>query len=289
MRRLAHGVLVVIWFLLIPAVASAQSTITGVVRDSSGAVLPGVTVEAASPALIEKVKTGSTDENGLYRIIDLRPGPYTVTFTLPGFNTVKREGLELPGEFVMTVNADLRVGGLEETITVTGESPTVDVQSARRQRQLNNELIEALPTAQGYAAVMVLMPSMISSNGGNNDTLLNPGMIVFGGRGGRGNEGRAQVDGLNTGASLNGGGVSGYRQDVENAQEIAITTAGGLGEAEVGGPTINIVPRTGGNTFRSHFFFTGLRGAMQASNFSKELQDAGLRTPAKTNYIYDTS
>ena len=97
-------------------------------------------------------------------------------------------------------------------------------------------------------------------------------MVVFGGRGGRGNEGRAQVDGLNTGASLNGGGVSGYRQDVENAQEVAITTAGGLGETEVGGPTINIVPRTGGNTFRSHVFFTGLRGGMQASNFSEELQ-----------------
>jgi hypothetical protein len=94
---------------------------------------------------------------------------------------------------------------------------------------------------------------------------------------------------LNTGASLNGGGTSGYRQDVENAQQVAITTAGGLGETEVGGPTINIVPRTGGNTFRSHFFFTGLRGGMQASNFSEELQQAGLRTLAKTNYIYDTS
>jgi hypothetical protein len=88
---------------------------------------------------------------------------------------------------------------------------------------------------------------------------------------------------------LNGGGVSGYRQDVENAQEVAITTAGGLGETEVGGPTINIVPRTGGNTFRSHYFFSGLRGGMQASNFSEELQQAGLRTPAKTNYLYDTS
>ena len=212
-----------------------------------------------------------------------------MTFTLTGFSTYKREGLELPAEFNATVNADLRVGALEETITVTGESPIVDVTSARRQRTLDSELVQSLPTAKGYAGLMVLIPSMMQSGGGVPNVQLSPGMVVFGGRGGRGNEGRAQVDGLNTGASLNGGGVSGYRQDVENAQEVAITTAGGLGETEVGGPTINILPRTGGNTFRSHFFFSGLRGGMQASNFSEELQQAGLRTPAKTNYLYDTS
>ena len=206
-----------------------------------------------------------------------------MTFTLTGFSTYKREGLELASEFNATVNADLRVGALEETITVTGESPIVDVPSARRQRTLDSDLVQSLPTAKGYAGLMVLIPSMMQSGGGVPNVQLSPGMVVFGGRGGRGNEGRAQVDGLNTGASLNGGGVSGYRQDVENAQEVAITTAGGLGETEVGGPTINIVPRTGGNTFRSHFFFTGLRGGMQASNFSEELQQAGLRTPAKTN------
>jgi hypothetical protein len=252
-------------------------------------VLPGVTVEASSDVLIEKVRTAVTDGNGLYRIVDLRPGKYDVTFTLTGFATYKREGLELSSEFNATVNADLRVGALEETITVTGESPIVDVTSARRQRTLDSDLVQSLPTAKGYAGLMVLIPSMVQSGGGVPNVQLSPGMVVFGGRGGRGNEGRAQVDGLNTGASLNGGGVSGYRQDVENAQEIAFTTAGGLGETEVGGPTINIVPRTGGNTFRSHFFFTGLRGGMQASNFSEELQAAGLRTPAKTNYIYDTS
>ena len=115
---------------LIPSAAYAQASITGVVRDASGAVLPGVTVEAASPALIEKVRSVVTDGTGQYRIVDLRPGTYTVTFTLPGFNTVKREGIELTGSFTATVNADLQVGALEETITVTGESPIVDVQSA---------------------------------------------------------------------------------------------------------------------------------------------------------------
>src|SRR5687767_11693451 len=275
--------------LLAPALAAAQASIAGVVRDPSGAVLPGVTVEASSPVLIEKVRTAVTDGSGLYRIVDLRPGTYTVSFTLPGFKTFRRDGVVLATDFNATVNGEMAVGGLEETITVTGESPIVDVQSARRQRTLDSDLVQALPTAKGYAGVMVLIPSMVQSGGGVPNVQLSPGMVVFGGRGGRGNEGRAQVDGLNTGASLNGGGVSGYRQDVENAAEVAITTAGGLGETEVGGPTINIVPRTGGNTFKSHVFFTGLKGGMQASNFTDELRALGLRTPAKTNYIYDTS
>src|SRR6187549_1446729 len=281
--------LVVASLVLVPALARAQSVFTGTVKDTSGAVIPGVTVEAASPVLIEKVKSTITDENGLYRIVDLRPGTYSITFTLPGFKTFKRDGLVLAAEFNATVNGEMAVGTLEETVTVTGESPMVDVQSARRQRTLDSDLVQSLPTAKGYAGLMVLIPSMVQSGGGVPNVQLSPGMVVFGGRGGRGNEGRTQVDGLNTGASLNGGGVSGYRQDVENAAEVAITTAGGLGETEVGGPTINFVPRTGGNTFRSHAFFTGLSGGMQASNYTDELKAAGLRTPAKTNYIYDTS
>jgi hypothetical protein len=275
--------------VLLAAVASAQSSITGVVRDTSGAVLPGVTVEAASDVLIEKVRVATTDGSGVYRILDLRPGIYTVTFSLPGFSTSKREGLELPAEFTATVNGDLRVGALEETITVTGESPIVDVQSAKRQQTLDSDTLQAIPTSRGYAGLAVLIPGMIQSGGGAANVQLSPGMVVFGGRGGRGNEGRAQVDGINTGAATNGGGVSGYRQDVENAQEVAITTAGSLGESEVGGPVINIVPRTGGNTFAYHYFFTGLSGGMQASNYTPELQEAGLRRPAKTNYMYDTS
>src|SRR5687768_8579380 len=119
--------------LIFSSAAYAQASITGVVRDTSGAVLPGVTVEASSPALIEKVRSVVSDGGGQYRIENLRPGAYVVTFTLPGFSTVRREGIELAGNFVATVNADLRVGALEETITVTGETPSVDVQSTLRQ------------------------------------------------------------------------------------------------------------------------------------------------------------
>src|SRR3954466_10330643 len=131
--------------LLTPRSAFAQASITGVVKDASGGVLPGVTVEAASPALIEKTRTAVTDGTGQYRIIDLRPGTYSLTFTLTGFNTVKRENIELAGAQVMTIPAEMKVGGVEETITVTGETPVVDVQSAKRQVVMSTDVIEALP------------------------------------------------------------------------------------------------------------------------------------------------
>src|SRR5689334_837295 len=124
MRMLARVLCVLTGLgILVPAAAYGQASITGVVKDSSGSVLPGVTVEASSPALIEKVRSATTDGTGQYRIVDLRPGTYTLTFTLPGFSLVRREGLELTGSFTATVNADLRVGAIEETVTVTGESP----------------------------------------------------------------------------------------------------------------------------------------------------------------------
>ena len=288
MRRLTHAVVLLTCLVLVPSWSSAQSSITGVVRDTSGAVLPGVNVEAASEVLIEKARSAVTDETGQYRILELRPGTYTVTFTLTGFNTVKREQLELPADFVSTVNAEMRVGTLEETVTVTGESPIVDVQSARRRRTLDENLIESIPTAQGYAAVMVLMPSMVQSNGGNNNVLLSPGMIVFGGRGGRGNEGVAQTDGIGTGAAINGGGVSGYGR-LDTTEEVVLTASGGLGDVEVGGPIVNLIPRNGSNRFENRFQASGLTGGMQGDNFSQELIDAGLRTPAKTNYQWDSS
>src|SRR5690349_15135630 len=149
---------------LIPVAAHAQASITGTVKDASGAVLPGVTVEAASPALIEMVRTATSDGSGQYRIENLRPGAYTVTFTLPGFSTVKREGIELTGTFVATVNADLKVGTLEETITVTGETPTVDVQSVARQRVMTSETMEQLPVNRMPAFIASLIPGVNNSS-----------------------------------------------------------------------------------------------------------------------------
>src|SRR5437764_12617265 len=145
---------------LLPAVASAQSSLAGVVKDTSGAILPGVTVEAASPALIEKVRSVVTDDTGQYKIVDLRPGAYSITFTLTGFSTVKREGLELTGSGTITVNAELKVGTLEETITVTGETPVVDIQNSARQAVLSGEAAATLPAARSWNGILLLQPGI---------------------------------------------------------------------------------------------------------------------------------
>jgi hypothetical protein len=265
----------------------AQASITGIVKDTSGAVLPGVTVEVSSPVLIEKTRSAVTDGGGQYRIVDLRAGTYTVTFTLAGFNTVKREGIELTGAFTATVNADLKVGALEETITVTGETPIVDVQSVSRQVVVGGETIKDLPAARSYAGIMMLIPATTTQAGGNLDVQVTPGMLVFGGAGGRTNEARIQVDGLNTGAAFNGAGVSSYVVDIGNAAEIAMTTSGGMGESEVGGPSFSIVPKTGGNTIKGSFYLSNIADWMVGDNYTAELKARGLKTPGKLYKLWD--
>src|SRR5216117_767767 len=145
MRWASKAVLILTAALLLPSAAFAQGTLTGTVRDESGGVLPGVSVEAASPVLIEKVRTAVTDGAGQYRITGLNPGTYSLTFSLSGFNVVKREGIELSGTATLTIPVDMRVGALAETVTVTGETPVVDVQTTRRETVLSAEVVEAIP------------------------------------------------------------------------------------------------------------------------------------------------
>ena len=224
-------------FLVLPASAFAQASITGVVRDVSGAVLPGVTVETSSDALIEKGPIGGHRRDRPMRIVDLRPGTYGVTFTLTGFSSCRREGIELTGSFTATVNAELKVGTIQETVTVSGVTPVVDVQSVRRQTTVSNEVFNSIPSAKSYAGLMLLIPAVSMSSGTSADIQMVPGMVVFGGAGGRANEGRLQIDGLNTGAVLNGAGVSPYVADLQNSTEVSFTTSGGLGEDKrAGGP-----------------------------------------------------
>src|ERR1051325_1001097 len=168
----------------IPSAVYAQASLAGTVKDTSEALLPGVTVEAASPALIEKVRPAVTDGSGQDRIENLRPGTYSVTFTLPGFTPVRREGVELTGSGTATVNAELRVGTVQETVVVTGETPIVDVQSAQRQTVLSNEVINAIPTAGSYNSLLVLVPALlggqqdVASGPGNSCTFSAPGTLL---------------------------------------------------------------------------------------------------------------
>src|SRR6266576_975269 len=196
MRTLATGSLVIAAVLFLSPPAFSQAAVAGTVRDSSGAILPGVTVEASSPVLIEKSRTVVTDGTGQYRIVDLKPGTYGVTFALSGFATIKREGVELTGAGVTTINADMRVGTVTETVTVTGETPVVDTQtSTKREVVLSNEVLAAVPASRTYGNILALVPGIQSLTLDVNSTQSMTGTATnffFTSRGGRGQEiGRA--------------------------------------------------------------------------------------------------
>jgi hypothetical protein len=274
---LGRLILVLVGVALLPSSVHAQSSIAGTVRDASGAVLPGVTVEAASPVLIEKVRNTISDGAGQYRLADLLPGTYTLTFALAGFASVKRDGVEVTGAGVITINTDMKVGDLQETITVTGETPIVDVQSTRRQQVVSDETLKAVPATRGYNALIFLVPSV---TGGSNQIDLMPAMRIFYSHGGRGNEGRTYVDGLSTGSAFNGGGASGYIIDTANSQEMQLTLSGGLGESEMGGTSVNFIPKTGGNKFSGQAFFSTAGQWSQGNNIDESLKAKGLSQPA---------
>jgi hypothetical protein len=286
MRVTAKTLSLSVAFLIIPIAAWAQAVIAGAVKDTSGAALPGVSVEATSPALIEKVRTAVTDGTGQFRIEDLRPGTYTVTFSLQGFSTLKREGVELTGSFTATINAELAVGTLAETVVVTGESPIVDVQSARRQMTLSSDIVRAIPTVRSYNALLVLVPGVVTNN---NDVQTGPLVTMFPIHGGRNVEGRLNVDGLNIGNPPGGNQPPNYLLDVGTAQEVSFTTSGGLGESETAGLTMNIVPKTGGNSIQGSVYVSASGEALLSDNFTQELQNAGLRAATPLTGLYDLS
>jgi Carboxypeptidase regulatory-like domain len=295
--RFRTPLLIAFVLLLSPSAAYAQATITGVVRDASGGVLPGVTVEASSPALIEKVRSVITDGTGQYRIVDLRPGVYSVAFELAGFSVVRREGIELSGNFVATVNADLRLGTLEETITVTGETPIVDVQSARTQQIIDREILSAIPTSRNAIGLQNLVPGMSATGGvgiiGNSNTdsggiggsMQSVAAAIHGGRAA---DSRIYADGINMGwAGGNGGG--GNMPQVASAQEVVLTVSGGLADAETAGVVVNVIPREGANTFSGQFNFSGSNDSLQGSNYTERLKAKGLRSPAELISVYDVN
>jgi hypothetical protein len=291
-RYVCAATVVALVILAAPAFVHAQASIAGAVKDTSGALLPGVTVEASSPALIEKVRTAVSDETGQYRIENLRPGVYTVKFVLTGFSTVSREGIELSGSATASVNADMRVGSLEETITVTGESPVVDLQSAQRQTVLTNDVIKAIPTAGSYNALLVLVPALL---GGQQDVSTGPcnsctfsahGTLLSLGGNRANTDGRLLVDGISIAVPQAGG--TNYLTDTRNAQEVTFTVSGSMGEVESGGPVMNIIPRSGGNTVSGNGYVAWANGNLQSSNLSDELEALRI-TPSPLIKSYDLS
>jgi Carboxypeptidase regulatory-like domain len=272
---------------LMPSLAYAQATLAGVARDASGAILPGVTVEASSPALIERTRSAVTDGNGQYQIVDLRPGTYSLKFTLPGFTTVEREGVAVTGGGVISINVEMRVGALQETIIVTGETPVVDVQtSTRRQQVLNSETIQSLPASRGYGNYIAAVPGIQSTGLGSSAGI---NSATFTARGGRSGEGTIQMDGMNVGSSVGGGGTSSYNYDMNTAAEVQVTIAGGLAEVERGGPAFNIIPRSGGNTFRGSAFANYAGEWSQGTNIDDELSALGFTGTTALIKSWDTN
>jgi hypothetical protein len=192
-----------------------------------------------------------TDATGQYSIVALPPGTYKVTFTLPGFAVVVREGVEMTGTGTITINAELRVSNLQETITVTGETPVVDVRSTRREAVLSSDVVASLPASRGVGNLLMAVPgiSLQIVNSGAD-----PRMTMFTARGGNGNEGTVQIDGMNVGAVFNGGGTSEFGYDTAAASEVVVTVGGATGEADRGAPSINLIPKSGGNNFSGTVF-----------------------------------
>jgi len=272
--------------LVYPTAVLAQGSISGIVKDTSGAVLPGVTVEAASPVLIEKARTAVTDGAGQYRIVDLRPGIYVVTFTLPGFSIVKREGIELTGSFAATVNADLRVGTVEETVTVTGESPVVDIQNTTKQAVMTREILDTIPAGRNHRLYAVLIPGMSGGGGdvGGQNALSLTNISIHGGRG---TDQRLKVDGTSIRNTAGEGWSTNFIPDQSSTQEVTIDYGSGSAENVTSGVTFNYIPREGSNKYTASIFATAVNSSFQGDNYSQELADAGLGARNKLHTLVD--
>ena len=270
------------------ASAHAQSAIAGVVRDGSGAVLPGVTVEASSPALIEGSRAAVTDNAGSYRIENLRPGDYVVTFTLTGFRTVKRDGITLPTSFTATVNADLSVGQLEESITVTGESPLVDVRGSVSQSVMSRATLDTIPTGKDPFAVGQLIAGVTTSTPdvGGTQVMQQPTLQVHGSSN---NDNVFMVDGVQIQHIGFGGNQTGFYFNDGLMEEISYQTSSLPAEAPVGGVQINMIPHDGGNAFHGGVFATGGNGSMQADNLTPDLVALGFKIQNRVQSVYDVN
>jgi hypothetical protein len=287
--RLQLRVVLVLACLAVPSVVSAQSAVAGVVRDATGAVLPGVTVEVTSPALIEKTRTSITDPAGQYRIVDLRPGTYAVVFTLAGFNTFRREGIVLEANFTAPVNAELRIGGVAETVTVTGESPIVDVQNTTRRDVVTRDLLDTLPTGRDFQTIGNVVPSVTMGrfDVGGSSTAQSGTLIAFGSRGA---DFHLNIDGMPANITFGEGWFNGIYHNESTVQEMSYNISGGSAETPQGGVSVNMIPRTGGNTFNYDGLLTWANNSLQANNYDDALRAKGFNpTSGGLSRLWDSN
>jgi len=271
--------------VLLPSAVMAQSGIAGQVKDATGGALPGVTVEASSDVLIEKTRTAVTDGEGQYRFVDLRPGTYALTYSLVGFNTIRREGVQLPADFTASINIEMRVGALEETLTVTGSAPLVDVQSTGRSQVLTRDVLDAIPTGRDFRSIGQLVVGVTLSR---PDVGGSQGMqqTYFATHGLNARNTTVQVDGMMMNSTRGDNAINPYFNDAMN-QEVSYETTGVGADVSAGGVRINMIPREGGNRFSGAFFSAWSDGAWQADNLTQRVRDRGLRANDKIDKIYD--
>ena len=274
----------VCYLLLLPAWGWAQGNgaTAGVVRDTSGAVMPGVTVEATSPALIEKVRVVVTDDQGLYRIVDLRPGIYTLTFTLPGFTTLRREGIELTSAFTATVNAELAVGALAETLVVSGAAPIVDTQNVMQLQTLAGTTLDAIPIPKRLAAYATLLPGAVSASQDVGGVMGERG-AAFSIHGGRSADISSQQDGMHT--TLFNSTTFSFNPHL--TQEVVLQTGGISAESSTAGVLVNLVPKDGGNIFSGSITSAYSNPDLQSGNLTDALKARGLTSTPSVRRIYD--
>jgi hypothetical protein len=274
---------------IVPSTAFAQASgIAGVVRDTSGAVLPGVTVEAASPALIEKARSVVTDSQGRYNIVDLRPGVYTVTFTITGFSPFVREGIELSAQFTATVNAEMRVGAIEETITVSGATPVVDTTNVVRRQVVDDETINAMPTSKNWSTIGVMTIGVFSNQ---NDVGGSAGehQNQLKAHGGSFNDRLVQMDGLMISNMACNYSCTGVSTNDASTQELSYEIGAISAETGGGGVRVNIIPKEGGNVFSGSAFFNFANSGLQSDNLDENLIGQGVLSVDRLDTIYDSS
>ena len=279
--------------IIFPALGLAQfGSIAGVVRDNSGGVLPGVTVEAASPVLIEKSRTAVSDSSGQYRVEQLRPGTYTVTFTLSGFSTLKREDVEISENFTAPINATLNVGAVQETIHVEAQAPVVDVQNVAEQRTLLKQELDALPTARSFATLGTTIPSVSANQYDVGGTQGERGNVLSA-HGSNGFDMTLQVDGMPISvmgaATPSGNAWSTFSLNDAAVQELSFETSAISAEASSGGVRVNAIPREGGNAFHGSVFGDYANRSMSMSNLTSTEKAQGLTVVPGFNLLYDES